>query len=130
MAIYRNIEKVSSDRDGEAADGLNRFISAVMADPSKLDQKTGADLLAREIGNRVSCSLMKGEEVIDVSLTLAAPGVDSLVAIEVRNWWKQNLNIDISVLELMSGGSIEQLGELAARRLKEKFVGKGKVGKD
>ena len=75
-------------------------------------------------------SLMKGEEVIDVSLTLAAIDVDSLVAIEIRNWWKQNFGIEVSVPELMSGGSIGQLGELAARRLKEKFIGKGKVAKD
>lgn len=130
MAIYRNIENVSADRGGEAADGLKQFLSTMMADPNKLDQKASVDLLAREIGNRVSTFLMKGEDDIDLSLTLAAVGVDSLVAIEVRNWWKQNFGIDVSVLELMNGGSIEQLGELAARRLKDKFVGKGKVSKD
>jgi aryl carrier-like protein len=126
MAIHRNIENVSLDHGGEGSDVLKVFLSTMMADSGKLEQKDSVDIVAREIANRVSTFLMKGEEDIDLSLTLAAAGVDSLVAIEVRNWWKQNLSIDVSVLELMNGVSIQQLGELAACRLKDKFEGKGK----
>ena len=61
------------------------------------------------------------EEPLDGGLTLSAAGVDSLVAIELRNWWKQNLGADVSVLELMDGGSIRRLGEMAAKRLKERL---------
>lgn len=56
--------------------------------------------------------------------SLSDAGVDSLVAIEIRNWWKQNLGADISVLELLGGGSIEQLGAMAAQRLKAKYTSK------
>ncbi len=95
-----------------------------MNDPSKLDQKSSAEFIANELGRCVANFLMKGDEEIEMSSTLAAVGVDSLVAIEVRNWWKQNLGVDVSVLELMSGGSIETLGELGAKRLKDKYSGK------
>lgn len=54
---------------------------------------------------------MRSEGEVKTSQTLAAAGVDSLVAIELRNWWKQNLEMETSALELM--GSIQQLGELA-----------------
>ena len=124
MAIYRNIQKTSVLEGAEAADHLKHFLSNMTSDPSKLDEKSAADTIAREVGNCVSNFLMKGDGEIDLSSTLAAIGVDSLVAIEVRNWWKQNLGIDVSVLELMSGGSVEQLGDLAAKRLKEKYSGK------
>lgn len=124
MAIYRNIQKTSVVEGAEAADHLKQFLSSMMSDPSKLDQKLCADIIAREVRNCISNFLMKGDEEIDLSSTLTDVGVDSLVAIEVRNWWKQNLGIDVSVLELMSGGSIEQLGELAAKRLKDKYLGK------
>lgn len=126
MAIYRNIENVATAQAGEAGDILKHFLSSLTADPSKLNGKASVDLLAQEIGNRVYTFLMKGEEEIDLSMTLATLGVDSLVSIEVRNWWKQNFVIDVSVLELMNGGSIEQLGELAARSSAEGEVcGKG-----
>src|SRR5271156_4595646 len=104
MAIYRNIENVSSSQDGVDTDGLRNFLSAMMAEPSKLDENGSVQTLAREIGYRVSTFLMKEDENIDISQTLAAAGVDSLVGIEVRNWWKQQLGIDVSVLELINGG--------------------------
>ena len=124
MAIYRNIQKTSVAEGTEVADHMKQFLSKMMAVPSKLDLKSSADTIAKEVGNCVSNFLMKGDEEIDLSSTLTALGVDSLVAIEVRNWWKQNLGIDVSVLELMGGGSIEQLGELAAKRLKDKYSAK------
>jgi len=43
-----------------------------------------------------------GMEMIDGGMTLTDVGVDSLVAIELRNWWKQSLGSDISVLELLN----------------------------
>lgn len=67
---------------------------------------------------------MKGDEAIDLSLSPSDTGVDSLVAIKIRNWWKQNLGIVVSVLELLSGGSLEQLGAVAARRLIPKYTSK------
>lgn len=124
MAIYRNIQKASVSAGTEAADHLKQFLSSVTSDPSKLDKKAAADTIAREIGNCVSSFLSKGDGVVDLSLTLTAMGVDSLVGIEVRNWWKQNLGTDVSVLELMGAGSVEQLGGLAAKRLQEKYTGR------
>ncbi|ROW06904.1 hypothetical protein VMCG_04176 [Cytospora schulzeri] len=124
MSIYRNIQKTSEVEGGKVAEHLKQFLSSMMSDPSKLGDKASADTIARELGNCVSNFLMKGDEEIELTSTLSAVGVDSLVAIEVRNWWRQNLGIEVSVLELMSGGTIAQLGELATKRLMERFTGK------
>ena len=124
MAIYRNIQKTSSAEGTEAADHLKQFLSSMISDPSKLDQKSSAVTIGEELGKCVLNFTMRADEDVDLSMTLTTMGVDSLVAIEVRNWWKQNLGIDISVLELMNAGSIEQLGELATKRLKDKYGSK------
>ena len=124
MAIYRNIQKTTETEVVGANDAIKNFLTNMMNDPSKLDQSSSVHTISKELGNCVWNFLMKGDEEVDLTCTLTAVGVDSLVAIEVRNWWKQNLGIDVSVLELMSGGSIDQLGELAAKRLKEKYLGK------
>lgn len=124
MSIYRNIQEVTEVHNNEVADQLKQLLSNVASDPGKLDQKSTTDTIARELGHCVSNFLMRGIEDIDLSATLSATGVDSLVAIEVRNWWKQNLGIDVSVLELMNGGTIEQLSGLATKRLKEKYSSK------
>ncbi|KAH8592110.1 putative polyketide synthase [Bisporella sp. PMI_857] len=126
MAIYRNIEQVATDSQaGEAIDALRHFLASATADPRRFDEEESVALLAHEILKRVSTLLMKGEDEIDTSQTLTAIGVDSLVAIELRSWWKQNLGIETSTLELMGGGSIQQLGGLAAGRLKDKVSGNG-----
>jgi len=124
MAIYRNIEKVSTATgESEASDTVRAFVSSLIAEPGKLDNKTSPELLAGAIGVRVSKFLMKDEqENVDLSQTLAAIGVDSLVAIELRNWWKQSFGVEVSVLELMNSGSLKQLGELAVDRLRGKYA--------
>ena len=120
MSIYRNIQKVSTVESTVSGSQLKQFLSSVAKEPSKLEQKSAADFIAKELGNCISNFL--GSEGIALSLPLSAAGVDSLVAIEIRNWWKQNLGTDVSVLELLGGGSIEQLGAKAAQRLKTKYT--------
>lgn len=120
MAVYRNAEETTTVDSSSADEGLKRFLASVSTNPSKLDEKSSVDFLAHEIGISVYSFLMKSEAELDISQTLAAMGVDSLTAIEVRNWWKQNLGLEVTVLEMLNGGSIYQLGELAAQRLKEK----------
>ncbi|KAM7191535.1 Acyl transferase domain containing protein [Rhypophila sp. PSN 637] len=131
-AIYRNIEKTndpnSSDGSGQNGNGgIKAFLMSVRSEPSQLETPAAADFLAGEIRNRVSTFLMRrededGEAPLDVGLTLSEAGVDSLVAIELRNWWKQNLGVEVSVLELMNGGSMRRLGDLAVARLKARFL--------
>lgn len=120
MSVYRNIQKVSSAETASTASHLKQFLQSVSKEPSKLDQKASVDIIANELANCISTFL--GSDKIDLQLTVSAAGVDSLVAIEIRNWWKTNLGIDISVLELLSGGTIEQLGATAAQRLQAKYT--------
>lgn len=125
MAIYRNIETVSVQTEATSS-GLKTFLTEVNADPTLLSQPSAAEFLAGEIRDRVATFLMRreDEEPLDLGLTLSESGVDSLVAIEVRNWWKQSLGVEVSVLELKNGGSMLRLGELAAKRLREKMADK------
>lgn len=123
MAIYRNIETVATD-GAATTSGMAPFLAIMAESPGKLEQPDAIDFLAGQVRDRVAKFLMRreDEEPLDIGLTLAAAGVDSLVAIELRNWWKQNLGVDVSVLELMNGGSIQRLGELAAKRLLGRFT--------
>ena len=121
MAIYRNIQKVTKASDGQGSDSLRRFLASLASDPSKLELKSTAMFLAQEIAQRVLTFLMRDDAVVDTSQTLTAMSVDSLVSIEIRNWWKQTFGTDVPVLELRDGGSIERLGELPVERLGEKY---------
>lgn len=122
MAIYRNIEKVSDATGSSAIDSLRRFVGSLTAEPAKLDDPSTVVLFTQEITKKVAAFLMKDESLVDPSESLAAMGVDSLVTIEVRNWWKQTFGTEVSVLELRNGGNLAQLGELAVQRLRDKLA--------
>jgi hypothetical protein len=51
-------------------------------------------------------------EDMDPSITISSLGLDSLVAIEIRNWIAREANANVQVLELLSSGSLMALAEI------------------
>lgn len=122
MGAYRDSGHLAISQASGTDEVLKRFMSSAALDPSQLATDDCIDFLTNQIGNRVLGFLMIPDGVLDTSATLNDIGIDSLVAIELRNWWRQNLSIDISVLELLNA-TVKQLGHLAAERLREKIEG-------
>ena len=56
-----------------------------------------------------------------MTLSLQDLGVDSLVSIELRNWWKQTFG-EVTVLQLMNGGNFMDLGRKAVDQLKQRYL--------
>lgn len=121
MSLYRNLEAGNASSKGTINEDLKAFLAAVAREPSMLNEQSNLAFLTHEIGVRLYSFMLKSEDDIDVTQSLSALGVDSLVAIEIRNWWRQSLGLELSVLELMNLGSIEQLGKNAADALQRKY---------
>jgi NAD(P)-dependent dehydrogenase (short-subunit alcohol dehydrogenase family)/aryl carrier-like protein len=105
-------------------DKLREFIETASNNPTILSSKISADFLARQIAARLYIFLLKpieDESEIDITPSLSDVGLDSLVAIEMRAWWRQAFGFDISVLEMLGMGSIAALGKHAADGLMVKF---------
>jgi aryl carrier-like protein len=116
MSVFRNIR--SQVKGGASSDGLQQFLSAAKANPETLNTPESAVLLAQEIGKKLLGLVLRPvDDEIDVSLSLAQLGLDSMVAVDVRAWWKQMFRLDISTLEMLSMGTLEALGKQAAEGL-------------
>ena len=124
MGIYHNIRNSDTvNRSASDNSQLKQFLLRCAEDPDLLAEKTSADLLAHEIKLKAFSLVLKdpAENILDTDITLGAIGVDSLMAIELRRWWKQALGLELSVLEIMGLDSIAELSKVTAQRLMVKF---------
>lgn len=126
MGWYHNLPRddAAHGGSGSSADSniLKTFLKRAANDPDRLADKQSAEFLATEVGRRVFKLMMRDEQDLQISSTLVEIGMDSLMAIELRRWWKQAFGTEVSVLEIMGSGTLEELGKVAAEGLKKKFV--------
>lgn len=133
LAIYHNATGFSTskgDEGGSNSDGLKAFLARVRTAAAAGGSEDGgarallradktAAFLAREIGRKLFAFLLRNDEDLDASMAvpLSQLGMDSLVGVEMRNWWRRAFGFDISVLELLGIGNLDALGRHAAEGL-------------
>ncbi|KAH9989423.1 acyl transferase domain-containing protein [Xylariaceae sp. FL0662B] len=138
LSLYHNLEANAAEasRDGGTNGGaaagshndedaaMRRLLGTVETDPNMLQQDAFVEQLAQRIGVAFFSFMMKPVEELDIMAGLATLGIDSLVAIELRNWLRLRLNIEMSVLEIMRSGSILGLARSGARKWAARLVAK------
>ncbi|TID06330.1 Compactin diketide synthase mokB [Colletotrichum higginsianum] len=125
MGFYHNFRdsaELGHDSGQKKSSGeLTKFLAAAADSPALLTTTESAEFLAKEIGSKVYDLMLKDDAEVDTSLTLQQLGLDSLMAIELRRWWKVAFGLEISVLEILAASSLERLGKVAALGLIAKF---------
>eukprot|EP00136_Aspergillus_niger_P010456 XP_003188852.1 hypothetical protein ANI_1_2502094 [Aspergillus niger CBS 513.88] len=77
------------------------------------------DGFIKEVRSRLQLS---AEESLTGASGLTDLGVDSLVAIELRHWFVRELSVDLPVLQIIGGSSIQELASTAASKLSMNFT--------
>ncbi|KAI8177403.1 Highly reducing polyketide synthase FUM1 [Colletotrichum sp. SAR 10_75] len=124
MAVYYNCDGTRrvTEVDTVNSSALQKFLTSTLTDPQLLSSPEAPIYLARQIGGQLFRLLLKPAEndsEIDANMSLQDAGLDSLVAVEMRSWWKGVFGFDISVLEMLGMGSLLALGEKAVNGLKK-----------
>jgi acyl carrier protein len=88
---------------------------------SRLLKKAGSmeearQLMVEGLVQKMCSLLMLTPEDIDISKPVAALGLDSLVAVELRNWIVREMEVSINLVEVMTASSLGALAELAGQR--------------
>lgn len=82
-----------------------------------LTQDTTRQILYGGIADKISSILMVPREDVKTDLPLVDLGLDSLVAVELRNWLVRELGITISVIDIADSKSAIDLSDKVAARM-------------
>ncbi|CAN9081152.1 unnamed protein product [Alternaria alternata] len=93
------------------ANGVNSAALFRQAESVEEMGRIVVESLVRKIARALSMSL----EDVDTDKALHLYGVDSLVAVEIRNWITKEFMADVPVFELMSGKSILAIAQLVTK---------------
>lgn len=114
--------------DGKFAALLNQVKGKVNGDGAGIslreelsrttDKRAAIDLICDALVERVAKLMMVPATDIDISKPLTSYGLDSLVAVEVRNWIAENIQVEVSVFEVMENTPMRQLATDLANRSK------------
>lgn len=120
FSVYRTLESAS---DGSAAknEGLKSFLAQISSRGASSLGDDAVEYLAKEIGNTVYGFMMRNTEDMELDQPLSSLGLDSLVGIELRNWCRQHIGFEISILEIMQS-TLRDVGKKARDSLVTKHA--------
>lgn len=112
FAALRNQNHSSSSATGSDGISLHEELTRY----SHEDLAVATDLITKALVGRLARLMMMPEGDVDEGKPLSAYGVDSLVAVEVRNWIARETGVDVSVFDLMANVPMRALaGDLAGK---------------
>lgn len=132
FSIYPNLESTSGAVGGDQSkqvNALKALLGEIQRDPSLLGQKETEITLIKELGRFVSQNLsgqtqeqtQDGTDDANYIVAMAEIAVDSLMAIEVRNWLRRSLGIELPTVEINRAGNLGGLVKVVMKGLKEKY---------
>ncbi|GJN68105.1 type I Iterative Polyketide synthase (PKS) [Purpureocillium lilacinum] len=113
MSIYHNINggKDSASSATAELDDITTLLKSAASDPSVLQDEESTVIIATAIASALANFLIKEEGSIKVEDSPEHAGLDSLVAMELRNWIRQRFGVDTTVMTIVQSTSIMSLGD-------------------
>ncbi|KAL3425313.1 polyketide synthase [Phlyctema vagabunda] len=109
-------EAADAEKESFAVDGPTVSLSTAVKSSRTSDE--AATVVCEGLMTKVSAVLMVPREEMDSSRPVVVYGLDSLVAIEIRNWITRELEASLQVLELLTSPSLIALAELIVKKSK------------
>ncbi|GAB1316525.1 Lovastatin diketide synthase LovF [Madurella fahalii] len=124
FANLHRLEMIETGDDGSQLEDANfhgavkgqigpDFVTRVKEAPSVADS---ADIVCDALLSKLCKALARPLESLDKTQPLHVYGVDSLVAVELRNWFLQSLKVDVAVFEILGGSTCATLARGVAEK--------------
>lgn len=121
IAVYHNMSSDAVKFTNSVGDTLGAYLATVKKDPSLLKSDDTVTLFGLEVGKKLCGLLLADDSDLEITASMIEIGLDSLVAVEIRGWWKLTFGFDISTMDLLSLGSLEAVGQRITAELITKY---------
>ncbi|KAL4863553.1 hypothetical protein BDV12DRAFT_206394 [Aspergillus spectabilis] len=128
MALYHNLNRADDRIISPGASGggndrtLEHFLEQVKLKPEILTEQASATLLGQEIGKVLFNLMLREHTELDLDVPLASLGTDSLLAIKLRDWFRRQIGVNVTVVQILSSGSLRNLGKVAVENMRKSPV--------
>ncbi|CAH0052187.1 unnamed protein product [Clonostachys solani] len=112
--MQERAQRVSTLTGGEAAQ--KEALTPAMKFHSASSNKDRCEIVVDALKGRIARSLGVEQDDVVAEKTLSDYGVDSLMAVELRNWIRNDFGSAVTVFDIMGGASITAVGELVAAK--------------
>ena len=106
--LYANLDLDGAGKDAQKSGSL----SSILRNTSDISERTTA--LTAAFLDKLSAVLGTAKELISPSNPLSTYGLDSIVAVELRKWFSNTVQVDLALFDILSTKSIESLVAKAA----------------
>lgn len=96
-------------------DDLARQLNAQATSSGNSPQKA-SELVLELLKAKTADLFNMEEEEIDLSMSVSSYGVDSLVAVQLRNWLSSVVKANLTIFEILQSASLKQLAELVGKK--------------
>ena len=113
---FRALHQINNNNS--STDSINKVndldVTALLSATQSMDE--AALIVINSLVKKLSRTMSMPEENIDPTKPMHTFGADSLVALEIRNWFAKEMEVDVTVFEILGNESITELGlEVAGR---------------
>lgn len=123
MSFYHNLHStVDTSINGSVEQqGLKEVLALAASTPEISTENSTREMIAAALGSALFSFLLKSEEDMRLDRSLDSIGVDSLVAMELRNWIRQKLSVEIGIFNIIHSASLLALADVVAQALLERY---------
>ncbi|KAF2962673.1 hypothetical protein GQX73_g10900 [Xylaria multiplex] len=119
--LFANLGQITGSNDPlsqmSSQDTSNNEIELATRIQNAASPAEAANILTEGLVARLCRILSISPEEFDRSQPMHMYGVDSLIAVELRNWFLKTLKVDIAVFEILGGATADMLGKVAAEKM-------------
>ncbi|KAI1205339.1 putative polyketide synthase [Annulohypoxylon truncatum] len=115
--MFANLHQVTTSNTNSK---IERTSGPTLVDQLATSKSLGeaTDILANSLATRLGAIFSLPRDNFDLNQPLHTYGVDSLIAVELRNWFLKVLKVDLAIFEILGGATAMTLGKAAAEKMR------------